>query len=456
MTGDVTAIWAAASMRLKQVLNEDTFQRWIAGIRPLGLQDGVCRLGVSNDMFCDWLATNYLDVIQEALALAAGGPVTASFESGYDPEVVGAAESASAGTAGGATAAATRAGIEERDELLSRFNRHYTFDSFVVGENNKFAHAACGAVAKTPGKAYNPLFIYGGTGLGKTHLLQAVAQDVVGRRKRARIEYLTSEEFLNRFIDALREKSLPRFRQIFRNVDVLLIDDVHFFTGKEQIQEEFFHTFNALYNSHKQIIITSDRPPHEIGGLEKRLVSRFEWGLTTEVQSPDLETRVAILRCKQEDQAVKIDDDVLFCIASRIKSNIRRLEGALIRLISHASLNHTPVTRELAEKLLQPMLDEEATGSVSIERIQKVVAEFYDVRLADMTSKARPANIAFPRQVAMYLARRLTDCSTPVIGEQFRRNHATVLHAVTTVSARQERDAEFRQSLAVLERKVRN
>ena len=453
MSGDVTSVWAAASARLQQVLNGDTFERWIAGIRPLSLRAGVCRLGVSNDMFCDWLATNYLDVIQEAVAVAAGGPVTVVFESGHEPDADAAALS---GFAAAPAAAGGRMVADDRDEALARFNRHYSFDNFVIGENNKFAHAACSAVAKNPGKSYNPLFIYGGTGLGKTHLLQAVAQDVLSRRKRARIEYLTSEEFFNRFIDGLRDKSLPKFRQIFRNVDVLLIDDVHFFTGKEQLQEEFFHTFNALYNAHKQIIITSDRPPHEIKGLEKRLVSRFEWGLATEIQSPDLETRVAILRRKQADQSVKIDDDILFFIAGYIRSNIRRLEGALIRLISHVSLTHTPVTRELAEKLLQPMLDEEATGTISIERIQKVVAEYYDVRVADMTSKARPANIAFPRQVAMYLARHLTDCSSPVIGEQFRRNHATVLHAVTSVTARLEKEAEFRQKVAILERKIRN
>ncbi|MEI8078803.1 MAG: chromosomal replication initiator protein DnaA [bacterium] len=448
MSGDVTSVWATASARLQQVLNEDTFERWIAGIRPLSLQGGICRLGVSNDMFSDWLATNYQGVIQEAVTLATGGdPAKVVFESGHEPADAPTARS---------SATSSRPAADDRDEASSRFNRHYSFDNFVIGENNKFAHAACNAVAKNPGKAYNPLFIYGGTGLGKTHLLQAVAQDVLSRRKRARIEYLTSEEFFNRFIDGLRDKSLPKFRQIFRNVDVLLIDDVHFFTGKEQLQEEFFHTFNALYNAHKQIIITSDRPPHEIKGLEKRLVSRFEWGLATEVQSPDLETRVAILRRKQADQSVKIDDDILFFIAGYIKSNIRRLEGALIRLISHVSLTQTPVTRELAEKLLQPMLDEEASGAVSIERIQKVVAEYYDMRVADMTSKARPANIAFPRQVAMYLARRLTDCSSPVIGEQFRRNHATVLHAVTSVAARLEKEAEFRQAVAILERKIRN
>lgn len=450
MPGDVTSVWATASARLQQVLNEDTFERWIAGIRPLSLQGGVCRLGVSNDMFSDWLATNYQGVIQEAVSLAAGGPAKVVFESGHEPADLPASQAALSPATG------PRPAADDRDEASSRFNRHYSFDNFVIGENNKFAHAACSAVAKNPGKAYNPLFIYGGTGLGKTHLLQSVAQDVLSRRKRARIEYLTSEEFFNRFIDGLRDKSLPKFRQIFRNVDVLLIDDVHFFTGKEQLQEEFFHTFNALYNAHKQIIITSDRPPHEIKGLEKRLVSRFEWGLATEVQSPDLETRVAILRRKQADQSVKIDDDILFFIAGYIKSNIRRLEGALIRLISHVSLTQTPVTRELAEKLLQPMLDEEASGAVSIERIQKVVAEYYDVRVADMTSKARPANIAFPRQVAMYLARRLTDCSSPVIGEQFRRNHATVLHAVTSVAARLEKEAEFRQAVAILERKIRN
>ncbi len=454
MTADISRVWDEVTGHLRRILNPDTFDRWIAGIVPLALDGGTCRLGVSNDMFCEWLANHYQDIIAQALEKAAGRPLKVVFESGHDrprPAVVRAAPALVA------VAAPATAPTEDREESeTSRYNRRFTFENFVIGENNKFSYAACYAVAKTPGKAYNPLFIQGGTGLGKTHLLQAISQEILSRKRRAHIEYLSSEEFANSFIDALRDRTMPRFRQHFRNVDVLLIDDVHFFTGKEQLQEEFFHTFNALYNAHKQIVLASDRPPHEINGLEKRLVSRFEWGLTAEIQRPDLETRVAILRKKQEDHAIKADDATIDFIANRIRSNIRRLEGALIRLVSFSSMTGAPVTLALAEKMLQPMFDEEMGNALSFERIQKVVAEFYDVRLADMTSKRRPANIAFPRQVAMYLCRRLTEHSSPTIGEAFNRNHATILHAVTTVEARLEKDSDLRQSLSVLERKLKS
>jgi chromosomal replication initiator protein len=448
MAGDIQLFWDDVTARLRRILNADTFDRWIAGIVPLSVDETTCRLGVSNDMFCEWLANHYQDVIGNAVKEATGSPRKILFESGHEavrppPETA-------------AVPVTANSHPEEREDAIPlRYNRRFTFDTFVVGENNKFAHAACSAVARMPGKAYNPLFIYGGTGLGKTHLLQAIAQDVLTRKKRARVEYVSSEEFANSFIDALSKQALPKFRQYYRNVDVLLIDDVQFFTGKERFQEEFFHTFNALYNAHKQIVLASDRPPHEINGLEKRLVSRFEGGLTTEIQAADLETRIAILRRKQEDHAIKLDDETLFFIASRIKSNIRRLEGALIRLVSYASVTSATVTRELTEQLLRPMFDEEVSNSLSIERIQKVVAEFYDVRLADMTSKRRPACIAFPRQVAMYLSRKMTDHSTPTIGEAFNRNHATILHAVDTVEKRVLENADFRQALSVLERKLK-
>ena len=443
---DMVDIWTRAALRLRDLLNPDTYERWISGIVPLSLENGKCRLGVSTDMFSDWLANNYQDLITDAMVRVTGQPVKIVFESGHErpaappvpaePRVTTAEEPA--------------------DDSNSAYNRRFTFETFVVGEHNKFSHAACSAVARMPGKAYNPLFIHGGTGLGKTHLLQAISQEVISRKKRARVEYLSSEEFANKYIDAIRDRTLPKFRQYYRNMDVLLIDDIHFFKGKEQFQEEFFHTFNALYNAHKQIVLASDRPPHEIDGLEKRLVSRFEWGLTTEIQTPDLETRVAILRRKQADHAIKIDDETMFFVAGRIKSNIRRLEGALIRLVSYASVTGSPINRALAEHLLQPILDEEAGNALTIERIQKVVAEFYDVRLADMTSKRRPANIAFPRQVAMFLSRKLTDYSTPLIGERFSRNHATVLHAVETVEKRLTGDSEFRQNVSVLERKLKS
>lgn len=456
MAGDIHQSWKDTSARLRQLLNRDSYDRWISGIVPLGMEDGICRLGVSNDIFCDWLANHYQETILDALKEATGREWKIRFESGHEPPRPAAIlpPHPAVAAAPAKPAAEEHAPAEPAD--TGHYNRHFTFDTFVVGENNKFTHAACSAVAEKPGKAYNPLFVYGGTGLGKTHLLHAIAQDLLGRRRRAKVEYLTSEEFANRFIDALRDKGLPKFRQYFRNLDLLLIDDVQFFKGKEQFQEEFFHTFNALYHAHKQIVLVSDRAPHEIDGLEKRLVSRFEWGLTTEIQTPDLETRLAILRKKQADHTVKISDDVLALLATRVKSNIRRLEGALVRLVSYASVMGTPVTVDIAEKQLQAWFDDDqANSAVSIERIQRIVAEYYDVRLADMTSKRRPANIAMPRQVAMYLCRRFTDYSSPAIGEAFSRNHATILHAVETIQARMDKDAEFRQAVSVLERKLK-
>jgi len=448
MKNSTTEIWRKACGKLRSLLNEDTYDRWVAGIIPLEIGEKNCRLGVSNDMFSDWLSMNYRDLIASVLEQIVGRPLKIAFESGHDVPPVTVAPERKPGKA-----ARGQAGQEAPD---IRYNQRFTFDTFVVGENNKFAHAAASAVARSPGKAYNPLFIHSPTGLGKTHLLQAIAQEVLNRRKRARVEYLSSEEFANMFIDALRDRALTRFRRHYRNVDLLLIDDVHFFNkGKEQLQEEFFHTFNALYNAHKQIVMTSDKPPHEIGGLEKRLVSRFEWGLTTEIIPPDLETRIAILRKKQADHAVKIDDDVLFFVASRVKSNIRRLEGALVRLVSYVSVAGGNVDKEIAEQLLGPILDEETTSLLTVEQIQRKVAEFYDIRLADMTSKRRPQNIAFPRQVAMFLCRSLTDYSSPAIAECFNRNHATVLHAEATVRKRMAGDPDFRREIGTLERKVK-
>ena len=447
----VTETWQQACKKLRGTLNEDTYDRWIAGVLPLRMDDGNCVLGVSNEMFCDWLNMNYKDLIASALADVCGRSLRVTFESGHE------AAPATPAKAPPAARAASPAGTKpSHDNIDSRYNRRFTFDTFVVGENNKFAHAACSAVARSPGKAYNPLFIHGATGLGKTHLLQAIAQDALKRRKRVRVEYLSSEEFANGFIDALRDRALPKFRQHYRNVHLLLIDDVHFFKGKEQLQEEFFHTFNALYNSHRQIVLTSDKPPHEIGGLEKRLVSRFEWGLTTDVMVPDLETRIAILRKKQADHAVKLEDDVLFFVANRVKSNIRRLEGALIRLVSYASVTGSAVTRETTERLLAPLLDEEIRGLITVDQIQRAVAEFYDIRLADMTSKRRPHNIALPRQVAMFLCRRLTEFSLPTIAEYFSRNHATVLHAVSTVDRKMADNGEFRREVSLLERRIKS
>jgi chromosomal replication initiator protein len=319
-----------------------------------------------------------------------------------------------------------------------------------VGANNEFVAAACRAISERPGKVYNPLFFYGGVGLGKTHLMHAVGQHVMATKK-AKVAYITTERFTNEFIDAIQTGELSKFRRRYRHVDVLLIDDIQFLAGKERSQEEFFHTFNHLFDGHKQIVLSSDRPPSEIGKLEPRLVSRFEWGLTAELQPPDVETRLAILRKKAASLDVKVPNELLQYVAERIRTNIRRLEGALMRVALFMSLSGGKLTEERLEELLKDILQEEARRNVGIEQIQKRVAEHFDVRFADMTSKRRPKNIAFPRQVAMYLARELTKMSLVEIGDAFGgRDHGTVLHAHRLVKDRMGDDDKTRQVVRFL------
>jgi chromosomal replication initiator protein len=322
----------------------------------------------------------------------------------------------------------------------------------VVGPNNEIAHAASLAVAKTPARTYNPLFIYGGVGLGKTHLMQAIGRYVGINKKGAKVMYLSSEVFINEFIDAIQHNNLVKFRKRYRQADLLLIDDIQFLGGKERSQEEFFHTFNTLFDGHKQIVLSSDRPPSEIANLEHRLVSRFEWGLTAELQPPDVETRMAILRKKAHTLQIKLRDEIFDFLANRIRTNVRRLEGALMRVASFASLSGKELTNEVVEHLLKDILQEEARHSVTIEQIQRRVAEHFDVRLADMTSKRRPANIAFPRQIAMYLARELTKASLNEIGDAFGgRDHGTVLHACKLVKRRMQEQDNIRQTISFID-----
>ena len=311
------------------------------------------------------------------------------------------------------------------------------------------------AVAQAPGKSYNPLFFYGGVGLGKTHLLHAIGQHVAAHKKVSRVTYLSSEKFTNEYIDAIQNNQLVRFRRKYRQTDVLLIDDMQFLAGKERIQEEFFHTFNALHEAHKQIVLTCDRPAAEIQNLEQRLVSRFEWGLVTELQPPDVETRLAILRKKGKAMGADLPEEIVNFLANRIRTNIRRLEGALIRVVSFASLTGKKLTLQVVEGLLREVLHEEGRYTVNIDFIQKKVAEHFDIRLADMTSKRRPENIAFPRQVAMFLSRQMTESSLNTIGEAFGgRDHGTVLHACRLVKDRMEVDAQVRQAVTYLEKQL--
>jgi chromosomal replication initiator protein len=331
-------------------------------------------------------------------------------------------------------------------------NPRNKFAAFVVGSNNQLAHAAALAVSQSPGKPYNLLFIYGGVGLGKTHLMQAIGQQAIERGKTQKVMYLSSERFINEFIDAIQHNTLVRFRKRYRQTDVLLIDDIHFLAGKERSQEEFFHTFDTLSDGRKQIVLSSDRPAGEIANLEQRLVSRFEGGLTTELHPPDVETRRAILRKKAETFQIDLSEEILAFLAQRVRTNVRRLEGALIRVGAYQSLSRQECSRERLEHLLRDILREEAKKTVTIDEIQKKVTERFDLRLADMTGERRAAQIAFPRQVAMYLARHLTKASLHEIGEKFGgRDHGTVLHACSSVAGRMKKEDQVRQTILRLE-----
>lgn len=445
-------VWTAVQETLQPMVNPELYRLWFGPVRPKGLKDDILVLQVADDFSGVWLEKNYLDLIRDAAILAAGRPLKVKFEAGHVDKAVNATQAMEKTRA--------RSGEETLDRTSAAprevsFNPKNTFDTFVVGNNNHFAHGAALAVAQAPGKSYNPLFLYGGVGLGKTHLLHAIGHYVASHKRQARVAYVSSEKFTNEFIDAIQNNQLVRFRKKYRQTDVLLIDDIQFLSGKERIQEEFFHTFNALHESHKQIVLTCDRPANEIQGLEQRLVSRFEWGLSTDLQPPDVETRVAILRKKAKIMAIDIPDDVINFVAERVRTNIRRLEGALARVAAYMSLTGRPLTVERVEGLLREILHEEGRCCINIEMIQKRVAEHFDIRLADMVSRRRPEHIAFPRQIAMYLARQMTESSLNTIGEAFGgRDHGTVLHACRLVKDRMEVDANVRQAVHFLEKQL--
>ncbi|MFN3409668.1 MAG: chromosomal replication initiator protein DnaA [Limisphaerales bacterium] len=447
-------IWGAAQGQLRAMLSADIYNLWFAPLRAAAVQDSALVLEVANDFTEVWLKDNYIGLLRDVVAMASGQRLEVKFKVAHPQPAPGRAHAVAPPPRSKATPAPAPADRAPVNGDLG-FNPRNTFENFVVGANNNFAYAAALAVAQSPGKAYNPLFLHAGVGLGKTHLLHAIGQHVTGNKKGARVAYLSSERFTNEFIDALQNNQLAKFRKKYRQTDVLLIDDIQFLAGKERIQEEFFHTFNALHEAHKQIVLTCDRPASEIQGLEQRLVSRFEWGLVADLQPPDVEMRLAILRKKADTLGVKLGDDILNFLAHRIRSNIRRLEGALIRVASFASLTGRELNTEVVEGLLREVLHEEGRFTVTIESIQKKVAEKFDLRLADMTSKRRPENIAFPRQIAMYLARQLTENSLSAIGEAFGgRDHGTVLHACRLVKDRMEVDPNVRQTVHLLEKQL--
>jgi len=450
-TKEAIRIWTAACGHLKQILQEDAYERWIAVISCKSAGDQQIHLSVANDFYLSWLEENYLPLIQTAITTITG----------KEYEVFLTVDQDIAGTSPppvplDKTTGSRRLSLKkEKDPFKeSGLNPSYTFDNFIIGPSNNFAHAAAVAVSQSPSKAYNPLFIHGGTGLGKTHLMQAIGNHIVTKSKNKKVCYVSCENFVNEYIEALREKKLTDFRRQYRNMDILLMDDIHFLINKLQMQEEFFHTFNALFHNHKQIIITCDRPAGELSGMTDRLVSRFEWGLTTEIEIPDVETRTAILQKKSQDLNMQVPPDLIHFLAERISSNIRRLEGSLIRVASYLSLTGRELDTSGLEYLLRDTLDEQAANEITIEMIQRIVADHFDIRVTDIMSKKRPASIAWPRQVAMYLSRELTPRSFPSIGESFNRNHATILHAHSTVSKKLQLDSTLRQTIGLLQRKI--
>ena len=443
-------IWDEIASNIQPHVSVDAFQRWFAAIELIQADELALTFQVPNTIYQLWIESNYLNLVQSATLSVLGSPRDIKFRVLDNGETNALVESRVE-----QTSEPPQARIQEKEsEAASNhgMNPRNSFETFVVGSNNQFAHAAALAVAQSPAKTYNPLFIYGGVGLGKTHLMQAIGQQVMDRKKNFKVMYLSSEKFTNEFIDAIQHNTLVKFRKRYRQSDVLLIDDIHFLAGKERSQEEFFHTFNTLFDGRKQIVLSSDRPASEITNLEQRLVSRFEWGLTAELQPPDIETRMAILRKKAQALHVQLAQEVLEFLAQRVRSNVRRLEGALMRVASFVSLSGREISRETVEQLLRDILQEEAKKTVTIDQIQKKVAEHFDVRLADMTSKRRPANIAFPRQVAMYLARHHTKASLNEIGDAFGgRDHGTVLHACKTVCARMQKEDQVRQLILLLD-----
>ena len=453
------SLWETVKCDFKSLFPEDVFHMWFEPVVCLETNEDVVTLGVPNEFASIWINDNYLDLITQRLRLVAGRLVHVKLNTtGATPSATSQRAGADSALArsrasAGATRKATR--YDERGPTAGLLNPRNTFETFVVGSNSQMAHAAALAVAQSPAQAYNPLFLYGDTGLGKTHLMHAIGHAILRRKPDARVAYLSTEKFTNEFIQALQENSLTKFRQRYRQADVLLLDDVQFLANKERIQEEFFHTFNDLFEAGKQIVLSSDRRASEIQKLEARLVSRFEWGLPADIQSPDVETRVAILRTKAAALKCDLPAPIINFIAQNITKNIRRLEGALIKVASYTALTSKPIDLATAERLLHDVLMEQAQTILTIETIQKRVADHFQIRHSDMTSKRRPNNIAIPRQIAMYITRTLTKHSLQEIGDAFGgRDHGTVIHACKAVDNMMEQDATTRNSVEFLKNQL--
>ena len=441
MTGN---IWEQVLARIETKVNRHSFYTWFKPTTFVADEGGALRIKVPNPLFRDWLTKHYAAVLAEALAEVERKGTSVAFVT----------EEAPAPPAPPEPPMEEPEPLQEADQVGGLAPR-YSFDTFIVGPSNQFAHAASRAVAEAPSRSYNPLFIYGGVGLGKTHLMHAIGHYVLNHLKTLKLTYISSERFMNEMINALRYDRVLDFRERYRSVDVLLVDDVQFLAGKEGKQTEFFHTFNALYDSQKQIVISSDCPPHEIPQLEERLRSRFEWGLIADIQPPDIETKVAILKRKAEAEGVGLPDNVALFIAGKIKSNIRELEGSLIRLIAYASLTGREISLSLAQDVLRNVLQHD-DRAVTIEVIQKFVADYYQLKPAELKSRNNSKSVAMPRQIAMYLCKALTNASLPEIGKSFGgKHHSTVIHSIRKIEDLRKRDGDFNTLLNTLSESLR-
>lgn len=439
--------WQNALAYIQGKVPKQVYDTWFTPIHLERIEDSTARLGVPNKFFGDWLSQHYGSLLSEAVSVARGGVETSiTFvifhkQAGRQPE------------SGGNTVSTVRQNTGTRTKRGIQLNPKYTFKNFVVGAGNQFAHAACMAVAEQPAKAYNPLFIYGDTGLGKTHLLNAIG-NYVAERTDLRIAYLTTEQFTNEVINSIRYDKMMDLRKRYRHIDMLMIDDIQFLAGKERTQEEFFHTFNALYEAHKQLVLSSDRFPKDMPDIEERLRSRFEWGLIADLQPPDVETRIAILRKKSEDEGVTLPEDVIQFLATTMKSNIRELEGSLVRLGAYASLTGQTITLEMAKSVLRDLIGTKKK-IVSMDDIQETVGERFHVKIADLKSRRRSKTLVHPRQIAMYLCRELTDSSYPEIGRQFGgKDHTTIIHACKQVIKAKDNDSAFNATLESLKEQI--
>ena len=441
MYSQLVDIWEKTLNVIKVELTEVSFNTWLKAIQPVSIKENLITFSVPDDFTKGILEARYSKLIKNALK-----QVTSEY---YDIRLIIPTEE-------NFTSIMTeRSEINQSEESVnSSLNPKYTFETFVIGNSNRLAHAASVAVAESPAKAYNPLFIYGGVGLGKTHLMHAIGHYILKQNIRSKVVYISSETFTNELINSIRDDRNNEFRSKYRNVDVLLIDDIQFIAGKESTQEEFFHTFNSLYEANKQIIISSDRPPKEIRTLEERLRSRFEQGLIADIQPPDLETRIAILRKKAKSENLSISDDVMLLIAKKIHSNIRELEGALIRVVAYSSLTNGEINEELANEALKDILSNSKPKKVTPSAIKDVVGNYYNIKIEDFNAKKRNKSVVLPRQIAMFLCRELTDLSLPRIGEEFGRDHTTIMHAYEKISSDIKIDTQLKSVLEELKSKI--